>query len=457
VENAPESCLDIAEAVRTHRRTALEAVDAALVQAERRQATFRAFITLAPELARRQAERVDQRVAAGERLPLAGVPFAVKDLFDAAGLPTTCGSKAFEDRIAERDATVVRRLVEAGAVLLGKANMHECAFGFTGENPHYGDCKNPVDPQRVAGGSSSGSAVAVALGICPFAIGSDTGGSIRLPAALCGLVGLKPTYGRLSRAGGVPLAWSMDHVGPLTRSAADAAAVLQVIAGPDPKDDTASRRPTRDYRGELEQSIQGLRLGVPRDSWFFGSLDPAVASAVENAIGKLEALGAKRIEVSLPLLDEALGAHRAIIFAEASAYYRPFLRPDGPPFGDDIRPLLQAGLFLPAVDYLHAQRVRRKIRDAWTQVFAGIDCLLTPTTPLPAVKFGQQTAPLPGGERPLVRAYLDMTLPFNLVGFPAVSVPCGVSPTGLPIGLQVVGRPFAEATILRVARRCEQA
>lgn len=351
MENAPESCLDIAEAVRTHRRTALETVDAALVQAERRQATFRAFITLAPELARRQAERVDQRVAAGERLPLAGVPFAIKDLFDAAGLPTTCGSKAFEDRIAERDATVVRRLVEAGAVLLGKANMHECAFGFTGENPHYGDCKNPVDPQRVAGGSSSGSAVAVALGICPFAIGSDTGGSIRLPAALCGLVGLKPTYGRVSRAGGVPLAWSMDHVGPLTRSAVDAAAVLQVIAGPDPMDDTASRRPTRDYRGELEQSIQGLRLGVSRDSWFFGSLDPAVASAVENAIGKLEALGAKRIEVSLPLLDEALGAHRAIIFAEASAYYRPFLRPDGPPFGDDIRPLLQAGLFLPAVDY----------------------------------------------------------------------------------------------------------
>ena len=231
VENTPESCLGLAEAVRTHQRTARETVDAALAKAEQRQATYRAFITLAPELARRQAERVDQRIAAGEQLPLAGVPFAVKDLFDAAGLPTTCGSKAFAHRIAERDATVVRRLVDAGAVLLGKANMHECAFGFTGQNPHYGDCKNPVDPQRMAGGSSSGSAVAVVLGICPFAIGSDTGGSVRLPAALCGLVGLKPTYGRVSRAGGVPLAWSMDHVGPLTRSAADAAAVLQVIAG----------------------------------------------------------------------------------------------------------------------------------------------------------------------------------------------------------------------------------
>lgn len=457
MEDAPESCLELAEAVRTHRRSAREAVDAALVKAEQRQATHRAFITLAPELARRQAERVDQRIAAGERLPLAGVPFAVKDLFDAAGLPTTCGSKAFADRVAQRDATVVRRLVDAGAVLLGKANMHECAFGFTGENPHYGDCKNPVDPQRIAGGSSSGSAVAVALGICPFAIGSDTGGSVRLPAALCGLVGLKPTYGRVSRSGGVPLAWSMDHVGPLTRSAADAAAVLQVIAGHDPGDDTASRRPMPDYRRELERPIQGLRLGIPRDPWFFGSLDPAVAAAVEGAIERLVNLGARRLDVSLPLLDEALGAHRAIIFAEASAYYRPFLKPDGPQFGDDIRPLLQAGLFLPAVDYLHAQRVRRMIRDAWSKVFSGIDCLVTPTTPLPAVEFGEQTAQLPGGERPLVRAYLDMTLPFNLVGYPALSVPCGVSPTSLPIGLQLVGRPFAEATILRVARRCEEA
>ncbi len=457
MEDSPAGCLETAEAVRTHRRTAREAVDEALAKAEKSQPQSHAFITLAPELARRQAERVDQRIAAGERLPLAGVPFAVKDLFDVAGLPTTGGSKAFADRVANRDATVVQRLVAAGAVVLGKANMHECAFGFTGENPHYGDCKNPFDPERIAGGSSSGSATAVALGICPFAIGSDTGGSIRLPAALCGLVGLKPTYGRVSRAGGIPLAWSMDHVGPLARNAVDAAAVLQVIAGADPADDTASDRPAPDYRRELEQSIRGMRLGIPQDAWFFGSLEPAVAAAVERAIDRLAELGAKRIDVSLPHLEETLGAHRAIIFAEASSYYRPLLKPGGPQFGDDIRPLLEAGLFLPAVDYLQAQRARRVIRAAWSKVFSGIDCLVTPTAPLPAAKFGQQTADLPGGKLPLVRAYLDMTLPFNLVGYPALSIPCGVSPEGLPIGLQLVGRPFAETTILRVAHQYQKA
>lgn len=456
VDLAMLDALEIAAAVQRHRRTSREMVDAALARAERLQDEYKAFITLSPELARRQAEQVDRRVGAGQTLPLAGVPLAVKDLFDVAGLPTTCGSTVFATRVAQADATVVRRLTAAGAVVLGKLNLHECAFGFTGENPHFGDCKNPWDPTRIAGGSSSGSAVAVALGICPVTIGSDTGGSIRHPAALCGLTGLKPTYGRVSRSGGVPLSWTMDHVGPMARTAAEVAAVLAVIAGRDDADESSSRRPVPDYTAELRRPMADVRLGIPR-SWFYDALEPDVAEAVERAVAKLLELGARRVEVELPHLEEVVGAHRAIIFPEASSYFRPHLRPDGPQFGDAIRPLLQAGLFLPAVDYLQAQRARRVVRAAWAEVFADIDCLATPTSPLVATRFGQESVELGGAEKPLVRAYLDLTLPFNFSGHPAISVPCGFSGAGLPVGLQLVGKPFAEALLLRVAHHYQQA
>lgn len=452
----PLDGLKIAADVQARQRSAQEVVKDALAAAERYQEKFRAFTTLTPDLARRQAERVDARVRAGEQLPLAGVPCALKDLIDVQGVPTTCGSKVFASQVPREDAVVVKRLVEAGAVVLGKLNLHECAFGFTGENPHYGHCKNPWDPARIAGGSSSGSAVAVALGICPFTLGSDTGGSIRHPAALCGLTGLKPTYGRVSRTGVVPLSWTMDHIGPLTRTAAEAAVVLKVLAGRDPADETSSRRPVPDYAPELWAPVRGLRLGIPH-TWFFESLEPDVATAVTTAIDKLASLGCKRVDVTLPHLEEVLGAHRAIIFPEASSYHQPFLQERAEQYGDDIRPLLQAGLFLPAVAYLKAQRARRLIRRAWAKVFDAVDCLVTPTTPIVATRFGQEKAQLPGGDKPLVRAYLDLTLPFNFTGHPAVSVPCGFSREPLPIGLQLVGKPFEEATILRLAHHYQQA
>jgi aspartyl-tRNA(Asn)/glutamyl-tRNA(Gln) amidotransferase subunit A len=442
--------------VQAGRASAKDVIKEALARAERHQEKFRPFITITADLARKQAEAVDARVKRGEKLPLAGVPFGVKDLLDVKGVATTGGSRAFADRTAGDDAFAVRRLVEAGAVVLGKTNLHECAFGFTGENPHFGDCKNPWDVTRIAGGSSSGSAVAVALCLCPFALGSDTGGSIRHPSALCGLVGLKPTYGRVSRTGGVPLSWTMDHVGPIARTVAEAATVLKVMAGRDQADETSSRRPVPDYVEELKGPVKGLRLGIPHN-WFFESLEKEVANAVTAAIDKLGALGCKQVEVRLPHLEEVVGAHRAIIFSEASSYYQPFLRDRAERFGDDIRPLLQGGLFLPAVDYLKAQRARRIVRREWAKVFESIDCLVTPTTPLVATKFGQQKAALPGGEKSLVRAYLDLTLPFNFTGHPAVSVPCGFSRGGLPIGMQLVGRPFAEATILRLADHYQQA
>ncbi|MBI3863985.1 MAG: amidase [Planctomycetia bacterium] len=452
---AAPTCLEIAADVNSRKRSAREVADAALARAEKFQDQYRAFIKITPEIARRHAARVDERIKKGEKLPLAGVPFAVKDLFDLEGVATTYGAKVFADRIAKSDATVVKKLVDAGGVCLGKLNLHECAFGFTGENPTFGDARNPWDPARIAGGSSSGSAIAVALGICPLTLGSDTGGSIRQPSALCGVTGLKPTYGRVSRAGGLPLSWTMDHVGPITRTAADAALALKILAGPDPADETASRRLVPDYPAELSARIRGLRIGVMH-RWFFEALDADVAAAVSQGLEKLFSLGARQVEVNLPLLEEALGAHRAIIFPEASAFHRPFLAERSADYADDIRPLLLAGLFMPAVDYLGALRARRIIRREWAKVFENIDVLLTPTTPVTATKFGQQTADLPGGAKPLVRAYLDLTLPFNLTGYPAISNPCGFSKSGLPIGMQLVGRPFSESTVLRVAHQYQQ-
>ena len=449
------TCQQIAADVQQHRRSAREVCDAALKRAETLQDKYRAFTLITPEIARKQAGQVDARIGKGEKLPLAGVPFAVKDLFDVEGTPTTYGSKALRDNMARQDAECVRRLTAAGAVLIGKLNLHECAFGFTGENSHFGDCKNPWDPERVPGGSSSGSAVAVVTGICPLALGSDTGGSIRQPSALCGLTGLKPTYGRVSRAGGLPLSWTMDHVGPMTRTAADAALALRIMAGHDPTDESSSRRPVPDYAAELGRPLKGLKIGLPR-KWFYDSLEPDVAAAVEAGREQLVQLGATTLEVELPLLEELVGAHRAIIFSEASSFHRPLLPERAADYGDDIRPLLLAGLFIPAVEYLQALRARRIIRRHWAEVFAKVDCLLTPTTPVVATKFGQQTADLPGGVKPLVRAYLDLTLPFNLTGHPAISVPCGSS-KGLPIGMQIVGKPFGEGGILRVAHQYQQA
>jgi aspartyl-tRNA(Asn)/glutamyl-tRNA(Gln) amidotransferase subunit A len=248
----------------------------------------------------------------------------------------------------------------------------------------------------------------------------------------------------------------LDHVGPLSRTAAEAAAVLRAMAGRDPADETSSRRPVPDYVEELKGPVKGLRLGLPH-RWFFEALDREVAAAVTAAVEKLTELGCKPVDVTLPHMEEVVGAHRAVIFAEAASYYEPFLRDRAERFGDAIRPLLQGGLFLPVGDYLRAQRARRVVRREWAKVFASVDALLTPTTPVVATRFGQQTADLPGGEKALLRAYLDLTLPFNFTGHPALSLPCGFARAGLPIGMQLVGRPFGEATILRLAHHYQQA
>lgn len=450
----PYTCLQLIQQVKQQPASLPGILRTVLDRAHALQPQFHAFITLTPDLARRQAETVQARLAAGEQLPLAGVPVAVKDLMHVAGYPTTCGSKVLKNNVVQTDATVVRKLIQAGAIIIGKLNLHEFAFGFTGENPHYGDCQNPWDPTRIPGGSSSGSGVAVATGICPLTLGSDTGGSIRMPSALCNLVGLKPTYGRVSRAGVLPLSWSMDHVGPMARTVEDVALALQVMAGFDVNDDSSSRNAVPDFSADLTGRVKGLRIGI-QHAWFGESLEPAVAQAFSSALDNLKSQGAQIVEVNLPHLNEVLGAHRAIIFSEASSYHRPLLEKHAADYGETILPLLQAGLFLTAVDYLHAQRVRRLVRGAWKKVFDQIDALATPTLPLLAPRFGEQVAHLPGGDKPMVRAALDFTLPFNLSGHPAISVPCGFS-EGQPIGLQFVGRPYSEPTILRIAHQYQK-
>jgi aspartyl-tRNA(Asn)/glutamyl-tRNA(Gln) amidotransferase subunit A len=452
MNDLPNNAVALARLVNAGQLRPRELADRALEQAQQYQERFRPFIRLTPEIARGQADLVESRLKQGRKLPLAGVPYAVKDLFDVRGTATTYGSKVFADRMAQSDATVVARLNAAGAVCVGKLNLHECAFGFTGENAHFGDCRNPWNPERIPGGSSSGSAVAVALGICPFTIGSDTGGSIRMPSALCGVTGLKPTYGRVSRAGGLPLSWTMDHVGPLARTAAEVAAVMNVIAGHDAADESSSRRGVPDYQADLAARVRGARLGIMHE-WFFESLDPEVAAAMTKAIDVLVELGAVKREVHLPRLLEVMGAHRAIIFPEASAFHRPYLAQRPHDYSDGIRAQLHGGLFLTAVEYLRAQQARRAIRGEWAKVFAEIDLLVTPTTPVAATPFGVTTAELPGGAKPLVRAYLDLTLPFNFTGYPAISVPCGLTQAGLPLGMQLVARPFEEAFLLRCAHQ----
>jgi aspartyl-tRNA(Asn)/glutamyl-tRNA(Gln) amidotransferase subunit A len=442
------SARSVATQVTDRRTTAAEVTRAALDRIARFDPALHAFIATNPE-AVNEAEQVDRRVAAGESLPLAGVPLAVKDSFHVKGMRTTAGSKVLK-AVAERDATVVARLRAAGCVVVGKTSMHEFAFGFTNRNTHFGDCKNPWDPARIPGGSSGGNAVALAASLALAAVGGDTGGSIRMPAALCGIAGLKVTYGRVSRAGGLPLCWSMDTVGPMARDVGDLAALLRIMAGPDPDDPVARPGPVPDYLGALAQrDLRGVRIGLPHNH-FFETLEPDVAAAVHEAVETLKTLGATMVNVAVPPIEPIRGAHRAILFSEASAAYQELVRNHARDFDPDILRLLQAGHFFTAPEYLAAQQARRKIVADYRKLWAAFDVLIAPTSPIAATPIEATTVNLGGQERELVLAYLDHTLPFNLTGQPSLAIPCGFTQQGLPVGFQVVGRPFDEQLLFRV-------
>ena len=440
--------------LRAGRVSAVELATAALARIDRGNARLNAFITVTAEQAMQQARQADSELAAGhDRGPLHGIPVAVKDLFATRGVRTTAGSRIYENRVPAFDAAVVEKLLSAGAVMLGKLNMHELAYGITSANPHFGAVRNPWNTEHIPGGSSGGSGAAVAACMVYAAMGSDTGGSIRIPASFCGAVGLKPTYGRVSRDGALPLGYSLDHMGPLTRTVRDAALALNAIAGFDRRDGTSSRRPAVDFVPEEGCGIRGVRIGVPRN-FFFERLDADVESSVRGAIARAESLGAVVKPVTVPDMDALNVVARIVLLAEASAIMEPFRERRGD-FGPDVLALLDQGRLLPATDYVNAQRLRRGMRREFDRLWSEVDCLFTPATPNTAPRIGDTRVRLGGRDEDVRLAATRLVRGINTLGRPALSLPCGLSAGRLPIGLQIVGPAFEEALILRVGAALE--
>jgi len=381
------------------------------------------------------------------------MPVALKDLFDTAGVRTTAGSKFFADRVPDRDASVVERLRQAGAVILGKLNMHEWALGVTNDNPHYGACRNPWAPDHITGGSSGGSAAALAAGFCDGALGSDTGGSIRIPAALCGVVGLKPTYGRVSLRGVVPLSWSLDHAGPMARTVKDVARLLSVMAGHDPADPGSAAVAIDDYLTALDAGIGGWHIGVAADE-SLGELHPDVADAFRTAVGPLAALGAVPERLEIPELGEAARLNGLVTTADAATFHRDRMEQAPGDFGADVLARLRRGAAYGSTDYAHARHMqavyRRQFESLFVEHGGGFDAIILPTTPIPAPRLAGIDSVATAG------VLTRLTAPFNFTGLPAISVPCGKSADGLPVGLQIVGAPWAERRLLRIAFAYEQ-
>jgi aspartyl-tRNA(Asn)/glutamyl-tRNA(Gln) amidotransferase subunit A len=447
---------ELAPLLRDRSLSPVELTESYLARIERLDPRLNTYIKVLPEQAREAAREAEVEIGRGGwRGPLHGVPLGLKDLFDLAGVPTTMGSKILRNNVPEVDATVVSRLKAAGAVILGKQNLHEFAFGITSENPHYGVVRNPWDVERVPGGSSGGTAAAVAASLCAAGLGSDTGASIRAPASWCGVVGLKPTYSRVSKAGALPLAWSLDHAGPLARSVADCALLLQAIAGPDPRDSGSSSEPVPDFSAGLKQGVRGLRLGVPREH-FFEMLEPDVERLVREAIAKLEQLGGQVEEVSLPHAGHAQIAGTAIMSSEAAAWHATWLRERPQDYGADVLQRIQGGLLVRATEYLHSQQMRTLVQQDFANAFQRVDVVLGPTVPLVAPRIGRTFEP--GGPFNMAPRSIAnrLTIPCNLTGMPAISVPCGFS-DGLPVGLQIMGPAFAEPVVLQVAAAYEAA
>jgi aspartyl-tRNA(Asn)/glutamyl-tRNA(Gln) amidotransferase subunit A len=453
------SMTELARRVAAKEVSPVEVARAHLDRIEAVDGRLRAFLTVTDEAAMTQARAAEARVMAGEPLgPLHGVPVALKDLYATKGVKTTGGSRILADWVPDADATVVARLADAGAVCLGKLNMHEFAYGPEGLNPHYGAPWNPWDARthRICGGSSSGSGAAVAMGLCAGALGSDTGGSIRIPASLCGITGIKPTYGRVSRAGVLPLSWSLDHVGPMCRTAADCALMLGAIAGYDPRDPSTSVLPVPEYGAALTGDITGVKVGVLRP-FFLESTGSESRHAVEQALAVLAGLGASIQEARLDSARFAAGASTAVLAPEAYAYHEAWLRTRRAEYGADVRERLSLGAFLSAADYLRGQRARLRIKAEVDAALARLDVLVCATTPIAATPLGESEVSVDGETVPVRQGLIRFTRVFNLAGHPAASVPCGFTPAGLPVGLQIVGRPFDEATVLRVADAYQRA
>ncbi len=444
--------LSLNEASRLIRDKKISPVDltqGCLNRIDRLNPRLNAFITVTAESALAQAREAETEIQRGHwRGPLHGIPIALKDLFDTAGVPTTAASDLFKDRVPTEDCEIVRRLKDAGAVLLGKLNMHEFAYGGSSVISYYGPVHNPWSLDHEAGGSSSGSAVAMAAGLCYGAVGSDTGGSIRQPSAYCGTVGLKPTYGRVSTRGVIPLSWLYDHVGPMTRTVEDAAAMLQVLAGYDPEDANSADAPVPDYTAALRQNGQ-LRVGVPR-AYFYEKLHPEIESAMHAALAVIRKIASNVRDIEMPASNDT-----TILRAEAYAYHAENVKKNPELYQPETLKRIRAGEDVTTATYIQARRQVEQFRHTIRKVFETVDLLVTPTTPVPPFTISELLADMDDLRTKEILT-LRNTRPFNILGLPSISVPCGFTRAGLPIGLQISGAPWAEGNVLRLAHAYEQ-
>jgi aspartyl-tRNA(Asn)/glutamyl-tRNA(Gln) amidotransferase subunit A len=471
----PWTVAGIQEALRAKKISAREIATEFYADIVRQNPTLNAYLALSRERAFAQADRVDVATACGEKLgPLAGVPIAVKDVISTTGVRTTCGSKILETYVPPYDATAVSRLEKAGAVILGKTNCDEFAMGSSNENSSYGPVRNPVALDRVPGGSSGGSAAAVAAGLAVAALGTDTGGSIRQPGACCGVPALMPTYGRVSRYGLIAFASSLDRIGPFAKNIADAAVIMSVIAGHDENDATSAPVPAPDYASELEQPVQGMRIGVPEE-YFAEGIDSEVKEKVLAGVALLEKLGCQGVSLRMPHTEYAIATYYIVATAEASSNLARYdgvrygLRVPGATlvemyrktreqgFGAEVKRRLMLGTYVLSSGYydayyLRAQKVRALIARDFSEAFQRVDAIVTPTAPTPAFKLGEKTSD------PLQMYLADIyTVTGSLAGIPGISVPCGTTKEKLPIGMQILGPHFSEARVLQLARAFEKA
>jgi aspartyl-tRNA(Asn)/glutamyl-tRNA(Gln) amidotransferase subunit A len=452
--------LSIEQAARLLRRKELspvELTEMSLARIERLNPSLNAYLTVVADRALRQARQAEREILRKRaRGLLHGIPISLKDNFWTRGIRTTAGSTILDDFVPRGDSEVAAKLGQAGAILLGKTNMHEFAYGITSENPHYGSVRNPWALDRISGGSSGGSAAAVAAGMCFASVGTDTGGSIRVPSALCGIVGLKPTFGLVSVAGVVPLSESLDHVGPLARSATDACILLQAISGKYPKAGAALKTP--DYRKLGKTSMRGLRLGWPKH-YFFERVDSEVRRAIEAARKCFETLGARIEEVPFPNLAESVALGTNIPVAEAARYHESqgYYPERAGEYGDDVRQRLRQGYELRAVEYFRGLAAKVAAEEEFEAAFEHVDAILAPASPIPAPMVGQDETTIAGETETVRSALVRLNRPANITGHPAISVPCGFTQDGLPIGLQLIGPRWGEAGLLGMAFAYEQA